>query len=110
MLLQVSEAERSRWLYNLFRVLAVAAIAGIALSLHDLCGTLMDASLDPRALGLDPRRVGLDAASEVTTLCAWVLVAWLARRVTHHRKNPQEWAILLVVALGSLAILLNRAG
>lgn len=110
MLLQLSEAERSRWLYHLFRVLAAAAIAGIALTLDDLLATLMDAWSDPRALGLNPRRIGLDAAAEVTTLCAWAVVAWLARRVTHHRKNPQEWAVLLVIALGSLAMLLNRAG
>ena len=96
----LSEADRRLWLGRLMGAAWIAAIAGITLALQALASALMDAGLKPTALPWGT------AALNAACLCGWGLVAWIAHHWKKHSAFPRKWAVLAVVALGSVAILI----
>lgn len=97
---RLSEETRQRWFGRLFGVLSIASIAGITLGVTGVFGALMDTGFRPS------RR----AAVEALALCGWVVICILAYRAKRHNEFPATWAVLLVVALGWAALLINRMG
>jgi hypothetical protein len=100
MMSHLSQETRERLRERLFGVMSIAAIAGIALGASGLFGALMDTGFRP----------GRTAAVQAVVLCGWGLIAWISYRVKRQKEFPATWAVLLVVALGWAALLINRMG
>lgn len=97
---RLSPETRLRFRGRLFRVMAIAAIAGIALAISRLFEALLDTGFHP----------GRAVAVEVLVLCGWSLIAWISHRVNRYKEDPRTWAVLTVVGLIWAALLLNRMG
>jgi hypothetical protein len=86
---------------RLLGILLVASIVGITLSVSDVVGRAFDV----------PARLGTRVILlNVVMVLGWGLVAWLAHQGRKLHRAPPSWAILVVVALGWAAVLINHFG